>query len=100
VYGPRHEGKDVGMNGDLASLSEQQLRDRARQLDFDAESLLDPTRKRAARANHAEVTEELRRRYEQTHPTKTRINRFFAKLLGADTTKVERHLRSAGRDEI
>lgn len=88
------------MAEDLSSRSEQQLRDLARQLEFDAGSLLDPSRKRAALARRQEVTDELRRRYARSHPVRAGVNRTIAKLLGADRDKVERHLRSAGRDEI
>lgn len=88
------------MKRDFTKLSEQELRDLARQLEFDAEALVDRKRKVAARIQHDAVVEELRLRYPRAHPVKTGVNRFLARLTGADTDKVERHLRSAGRDQI
>ena len=85
---------------DLALLSEQQLRDRARALQFDANGAVnDQTREHSKKALLT-VEAELRRRYAEEHRVKVGITRLFSRLLGIDTKKAERHLRSVGRDEI
>jgi hypothetical protein len=84
----------------LRDLSEQQLRDRARSLKYDAEAALSPTARARATAKLNEVEDELASRYAKRHPLRTGLNRVLAKVLGADRRQVERHLRSVGRDEL
>jgi hypothetical protein len=84
----------------LKDLSEQQLRNRARALRHDADTALKASARVRATSELTEIEDELAQRYAMTHPFRANINRLLAKVLGADRRKVERHLRSAGRDEI